>query len=133
MEIDIRVENADDFDNTETPETVGERVRRPPEGRVQKNAIRGGEESERSPVPNIDELELRMCLRELMDIAPSDSSAVFFVSQTGHGYKGILKIRSLTGRFVAGAIAPELDALIEAIRQQIHVQLLEWRRNRRFV
>lgn len=76
------------------------------------------------------ERDLRYRLRLLLDKAPSDSSAVFFLSRIGRGFKGFLKIRSRERQFVAGSTGGESAVVINDILQEIYRQIVEWRNHR---
>lgn len=74
-----------------------------------------------------DQISLRHRLRWLMDKAPSDATASFFIKPVGHGYKGLLKIHSAQRRFIAGCEASSLNELMDRISTEIKTQLASWR------
>jgi hypothetical protein len=76
--------------------------------------------------------ELRQRLSRWVDLAPSDSSAVFFVKRCANGFKGLLKIRSREVRIVAGCIAPTLSELMDRVGDETCRQITAWR-NARFL
>lgn len=74
-----------------------------------------------------DQISLRHRLRWLMDKAPSDATASFFIKPVGKGYKGLLKIHSAQRRFIAGCEAASLSELMDRISSEIKSQLANWR------
>lgn len=74
-----------------------------------------------------DQISLRHRLRWLMDKAPSDATASFFIKPVGQGYKGLLKIHSAQRRFIAGCEAASLSELMDRISEEIKEQLASWR------
>ncbi|MCM2280960.1 MAG: hypothetical protein NDI61_03840 [Bdellovibrionaceae bacterium] len=74
--------------------------------------------------------EDRSRIRWLMEAAPSDASAEFFVKKSETGFKAILKIQSRELRIVAGGTAPTLEQVIDQIDHDTTQQLSQWRKSR---
>ncbi len=77
-----------------------------------------------------ENVSIRHRLRWLMDKAPSDATATFFIKPVKTGYKGLLKIHSAQRRFVAGGEASSLAELMDRISSEIKGQLYSWRQVR---
>jgi hypothetical protein len=77
-----------------------------------------------------ENVSIRHRLRWLMDKAPSDATATFFIKPMKTGYKGLLKIHSAQRRFVAGGEAGSLSELMDRISSEIKGQLHNWRQVR---
>jgi hypothetical protein len=75
-------------------------------------------------------VSIRHRLRWLMDKAPSDATATFFIKPVKNGFKGLLKIHSTQRRFVAGGEASSLSELMDRISSEIRGQLHNWRQVR---
>lgn len=77
-----------------------------------------------------DNVSIRHRLRWLMDRAPSDATATFFIKPFRDGYKGLLKIHSAQRRFVADGEANTLGELMDSISDEIKQQLRTWKQGR---
>ncbi len=76
------------------------------------------------------ESELRRRLRVVLDKAPSDSSAVFYLRNGEDGYKALLKIHSRDRKFIAGAVHRDFVQVVDEVIHQIRYQLCVWRQER---
>lgn len=74
---------------------------------------------------------IRHRIRGWLEGAPSDASAVFFVTRNADGYKGLLKVRSRVLRVAAGGIASTLDQVLDEIERDVSRQLSAWSRSRK--
>ncbi len=67
---------------------------------------------------------------DLLEKAPSDSSAYSFISKVKKVYCGILDIFSSQGHFVAKAVGRDINELTKSLFQQLYKQLKVWRIDR---
>lgn len=75
-------------------------------------------------------VELNERIRGILDEAPSDASAEFEVRKSRGGYRGLLKINSLQGKFIGGGQAKSFSEVVDTIFAQVRAQLRDWRRRR---
>jgi hypothetical protein len=66
-------------------------------------------------------------LMDLLEVAPSDSSATSCIRKLKKGYEGFIKITSSQGKFVAKAVAKDPADTVIAMLKQIDDQIKQWR------
>lgn len=74
--------------------------------------------------------EMNERLEEIMDRAPSDSSAELHVRKSESGYKGTLKVNSQQRRFVGGGSGPDIMDVFEKVVDEVQDQISEWSKGR---
>lgn len=98
----------------------------------------------RSPLTRIDDLtqaeieqegtytlqEVNERIRELLDLAPSDSSAEILMRKVSDGYKGYVKITSQTRKFVGGSTRDSVTDFLDKAFSDIERQIADWKRHR---
>lgn len=69
-------------------------------------------------------------IQEILDRAPSDSSAHLLIRADDGGFKAVLKIISSQQKFVGGDKGEDFRVLMDRVFGEVHHQIREWRRTR---
>lgn len=79
-------------------------------------------------VTAVQELDRRM--KALMEKAPSDATSQLVIRKSKEGYKGLLKITSLQGKFVAGQVHRCFTQMMNELFAEARAQIDQWKRHR---
>jgi len=87
-------------------------------------ALEGGEETMR---------EINARIRQLLEFAPSDSTAELEIRKDQHGFQGLLRVFSQQRRFVGGCRHKVFSEMIERVFEEVWTQIEQWKKEREAV